>query len=582
MRRHSCYISQCPPLDSRYTNIRFLDFLCLCSDTWIDPTSPGVTLPPGLVDTGYNTSTSYVDHTVASGSIVLANVSFGPYTVYNQAINVVHNVTKGNPLNGLLGLGGYSGDSVGFTTSEIYSTLANTTYAGNGVPIVYNIFEHRPDLPNYTTDAITSGGVFTVSEVLSDLTAILDSPRLNTVLVDQWGTFLDGVYVNGQFLNGHSKYENRTLPTALQGTPAGDVAEKMIPPPGRTLADFDTGTSGLYGPPAYLHAIYGDIPGVPCDTKLNISWSINGILYPMHPIDAITVNVDEDGSLNCLSSMFGGTTADQDWLLGDAFLRNVYILYGYGDTEGGLAAQQPYTQLLSRTDPDKAWLEFDSLLLKQLLYNQKAYATSLAPHSSFTSIPVYTNVPSTVTLTEIMPTPGSSSQAQGAGITSAISSDFATATSGVVPNDNLAVAGAAAEASSDSSGKVDSVGGQALTPTFRIRQHSGRLKRNTDSTLRCFSLSPTEAPLVLAPPVVGSDLSLRDSDLSNLTRNSYIILGLLAVVLVMLLVTVGMMIKAGNANAGYRTVPTGNLAHAVSSKGKRDSLYASSYAEGGQ
>ncbi|KAI0329761.1 hypothetical protein GY45DRAFT_837008 [Cubamyces sp. BRFM 1775] len=45
-------------------------------------------------------------------------------------------------------------------------------------------------------------------------------------------------------------------------------------------------------------------------------------------------------------------------------------------------------------------------------------------------------------------------------------------------------------------------------------------------------------------------------DLSGLTRNSYIILGLLAAVLVLLLVSIAFIVKANQANVVYRSVPT--------------------------
>ncbi|KAI9056707.1 acid protease [Trametes sanguinea] len=413
------------------------------SDTWIDPTSIGVTLPPDLIYTGVNSTTHYVDNSSASGPIVLANVSFGPYTVYNQAITLSYNGTNGRgAYNGLMGLAGYSLEANGYRSSVIHYSLANTAYVENGIPIVYNMFEHEPDLPNYTTllmerrdGVIASGGILTISEVLSDMTETLDAPRLIAVQPDQWNTFLDGIYVDGVFMHGGSKFENQTVLDAYKGSPMETIINNMHMPAGSTLATFDTGTSLIYAPPSYVHAIYENVPGaqlmpmdetgqviymVPCTTKMNITFSINGVLYPIHPIDAISLMIQDDG-LMCQGSLTGGTTADTDWLLGDSFLRNVYILFGYGDPDGDLAAKQPYTQLLSLTNPDEAWLEFEYLLLQQVL--------GFAEFSGNVTFPAYTGVGPTASLTEIPPSP----TAIGGG--------------------DLAVAGAASESDLDSPSK---------------------------------------------------------------------------------------------------------------------------------
>jgi len=50
-----------------------------------------------------------------------------------------------------------------------------------------------------------------------------------------------------------------------------------------------------------------------------------------------------------------------DLVLGDAFLRNVYASFNYGDT-----STPPFVQLLSTTDPDAAWAEFLTARAKTL------------------------------------------------------------------------------------------------------------------------------------------------------------------------------------------------------------------------
>ncbi|KAI0672105.1 aspartic peptidase domain-containing protein [Trametes maxima] len=509
------------------------------SDTWLDPWSAGVSLPPDLIYTGINSTTRYVDGSVSTGPIVLANVTFGPYTVYNQAITLSYNATgqTANYYNGLIGLAGYSQDS-----SSVYTLLKNTSYVENGIPIVYNIFEHEPNLPDYTaflfsrsTGGISDGGILTVSEVLSNMTEVLDMPRFEAVLPDFWNTFMDGVYVNGKLINGGSQYEN---------------SSSVSLPPGSTIANFDSGTSLIRGPAKYAHAIYKDIPGaqmlpddgsgvvmysVPCNTKLNLTWSFGGgHLYPMHPIDAISFQFDSStGQFACVGTISGGPIGDEDWLLGDSFLRNTYIVYGYGSPTAtgsagnNLPAKQPYSQLLSLTDPDKAWAEFDTMLLQAILSHEDDYVSTLSAAPSSATLPVFSGSRPTVTVTEIWTT------SQNAA---------ATGTSAATPSSVISDASAAVNPGS-----------------ARV---AGALSEDSESN----ASSGTKV------------------DLSPLTRNTYIILGLLAGVVLLLLVVVVLTVRASRENKGYRSVPATSFAARDKALGasEGESLYSTPYSEGGQ
>ena len=60
------------------------------------------------------------------------------------------------------------------------------------------------------------------------MTDVLNAPRFDSVLPDFWDTYLDGIYVNGKFVSGGSKYENST---------------EVHVPKGSTIANFDSGTT---------------------------------------------------------------------------------------------------------------------------------------------------------------------------------------------------------------------------------------------------------------------------------------------------------------------------------------------------
>ena len=71
-----------------------------------------------------------------------------------------------------------------------------------------------------------------LAEVLANSTAILNAPRLKSIMPGEWTTVMDGMYVNGRFLSGHSNNSE-----AVANWTGATIPE------GSTVATFDTGTS---------------------------------------------------------------------------------------------------------------------------------------------------------------------------------------------------------------------------------------------------------------------------------------------------------------------------------------------------
>lgn len=112
------------------------------------------------------------------------------------------------------------------------------------------------ELSRSEVTSLTDGGVFTLGETNSNFSSILNAPKLPALTPAAWFVLMDGLNVNG----------------------------KHIASPNQDIALLDTGTSLAQLPKAYVDAIYGSVPGavydptegqyvVPCDTKLNISFS---------------------------------------------------------------------------------------------------------------------------------------------------------------------------------------------------------------------------------------------------------------------------------------------------------------------
>ncbi|KZT73137.1 acid protease [Daedalea quercina L-15889] len=464
------------------------------SDLWLDTSN--VTLD-GLQDTGVIGSIGYVDGSSATGPIALANVTLGEFTVEGQAfINAPgSNATTAGFDVGLLGVGPPAGSSV---TAQ----LSNSSY--DGYPFLVN-----PDEPNFIafllsrSDAgITDGGVMSIGELVQDYVAVLDQPKLSVVSSSSWEAFMDGVYINGELITGYSN---------------GAIGVTAEPGPNQTTIILDTGTSYATAPQYYVDAMYKNVPGavyndsigfytLPCDTKLNVSMVFGSSMYPMDPIDVTAVQVNDDGSYFCIG-VFSPTpdNAGVDFILGDSFMRNVYSLLSYGSNFTGNGDVPPYMQILSITDLDQAFANFDYANAQRLIQAESEEFAELYNITAASEA-----APQTTTYSLVAPTSGwqTASPAVKTYVYSSGSASYVSAT-------------ASPSSSSDDKDKVGS-----------------DLAANLDAS------SPS-----------GSSSSSGSDDWSQLLRNSYIIIGLLGGAILLLL---GVLIKlaVGSRNNRYRPVAT--------------------------
>ncbi|KAI0782057.1 aspartic peptidase domain-containing protein [Abortiporus biennis] len=352
------------------------------SDLWVDPVASHIKLP-NVVDTGHRGAYPYGEGTVAEGPIITSTVKFGNFTVQNQAlINAAgSNVTLVDVnRTALLGLGPPFGSVIG-------PELKNTSFSGKS--LLENIFASDPDLPNVLTMqlsrspfATSDGGIFTIGEIDPNFQNIVNETKLDALLMEfpVWATLMDGVKINGTLYNGHGLLENITT---------GAAQEQLI-----TVIDSGSATANI--PPFYVDAIYSNIPGaepidggyiIPCNTKLNVSMVFAGKEYPMNPLDLIRLLPDDDNStVACVNSITGSTlNPNVDAILGDIFMRNVYTLYNFGNfTTPGNA--QPYMQLLSTTNLDDAFKNFDSYQTIRLdILNKTLAARNASAHLAIAS-----------------------------------------------------------------------------------------------------------------------------------------------------------------------------------------------------
>ncbi|KAJ8585196.1 acid protease [Rhizopogon salebrosus TDB-379] len=119
-----------------------------------------------------------------------------------------------------------------------------------------------------------------------------------------------------------------------------------------TTAAIDTGTTNIGGPSSAIQAIYAQIPNsqpvtgdlegyysYPCSTTVNIELSFGGSTWSISPEDFAFTPLSS-GSTECVGAFFETTTGSgaPTWIIGDAFLKNVYSVFRYNPPSVGFAA----------------------------------------------------------------------------------------------------------------------------------------------------------------------------------------------------------------------------------------------------
>ncbi|KAI0086145.1 aspartic peptidase domain-containing protein [Irpex rosettiformis] len=273
---------------------------------------------------------SFADSTAATGFVALESIQVANMTVPQQAIGLVKssNVTFNNDVSGVLGLG--------FPRlSRIFSSLAN----GTGTPffatmaqqgqLAYPLFGLSLTLNSSgsLTLGAVDGSVVTNLSLIQWTEVVPFAPFLgsadNTSSYLQWSIPLSGIQVNGTTLVPQPTYPNATSNSSL--------------------ALFDAGTSGIFGPYQDVSRIFSSIAGsrlvdsttgqwvVPCDTSETISFQFSGNTYLLQPTDYLIGPASSSPDL-CLSWPRASQPSSDgiDWQLGSPFLRTVYSVYSFG------------------------------------------------------------------------------------------------------------------------------------------------------------------------------------------------------------------------------------------------------------
>ncbi|SPO27384.1 related to aspartic protease [Ustilago trichophora] len=115
---------------------------------------------------------------------------------------------------------------------------------------------------------------------------------------------------------------------------------------GLTRAAIDTGTTLIGGPDSVIQELYSQIPNsrsqgngyysFPCRSSVGATLTFGNKQYTIPDQDFIAGTLDRSGS-ECLGAFFGlgsSIQTDLQWIVGDAFLKNVYSVFTTNSNQG--------------------------------------------------------------------------------------------------------------------------------------------------------------------------------------------------------------------------------------------------------
>ncbi|KAF9219784.1 acid protease [Gyrodon lividus] len=256
----------------------------------------------------------------AAGYVATDTVQMAGFSVSNQGFAVVDAVSQGllsSPLSGLIGLAWSTIASSNQT--PFWQTLASSGAWDSALFAV--------QLTRFTNDSnaqqLEPGGVLTMGYTNSSLYTgsieYIDIPGEPTY----WSLPLDALTVQGTSISLASS----------------------------SLAAIDTGTTNIAGPLDAVEAIYAQIPGsqpatgswqgyyqFPCSTQVDVTFSFGGTTWSMSAADFAFAQIS---SSECVGAFFEASTgggSTPSWIIGDAFLKNVYSVFRYNPPSVGFAA----------------------------------------------------------------------------------------------------------------------------------------------------------------------------------------------------------------------------------------------------
>jgi hypothetical protein len=269
----------------------------------------------------------YADGTVASGFVAKETLLFSNLSVPNQALALItnSNVSMVDNISGILGLG--------FPRiSSINGSLTNST----------------PFFPGLAQQGLLQSPMFGLSLTRNDTGSLslgaIDGSVVTNLSKIEWNPVVEF----SPFLNesNSSSYYQWAIPLqsiAVNGTPIALSPSYPTVTANKSLAIFDVGTPGIYGPWADVSNLFASFDGarlvdasvgqwaVPCDSAMTMSFTFGQQNFTLQPTDYLIGEASGDPGL-CLAwpRALDPSPDGIDWQLGTPFMRTVYSIFSYG------------------------------------------------------------------------------------------------------------------------------------------------------------------------------------------------------------------------------------------------------------
>ncbi|GAB1524704.1 hypothetical protein RhiTH_007858 [Rhizoctonia solani] len=184
--------------------------------------------------------------------------------------------------------------------------------------------------------------------------------NISTVRVEEYGGEFRMGGLNASLYTGEVEYID--MPSSVQAywsIPLRQITVNGGPPITITnlgvtsLAAIDTGTSLIGGPPDIVAEIYSQVPNArkgtgnlerywvfPCNQVVSITLNFGGRTWPIEPTDLILATTNPSVCVGAIFEVSMGGLGNPDvpqWIVGDAFLKNVYSVFRYQPPSVGFA-----------------------------------------------------------------------------------------------------------------------------------------------------------------------------------------------------------------------------------------------------
>ncbi|WVQ93869.1 hypothetical protein IAU59_000947 [Kwoniella sp. CBS 9459] len=354
------------------------------SDMWVatsDCTSSSCQGAPKLynisqsLDAGVSADIQYQSGAV-SGDIYWEEISVGDFGIGFQAFIAATSVTdedlKGGNFDGVLGLALPA-------SSTILQTIGGTTSSNpDGATFLDNLFGAGSDAPSErlfalslerredvrTMSTLSIGTVhqsYCPSPCQPPYIPIISQPQLGSTGYLHWRIPLQGVSV--------TTWDDQEHGTGATVTNITLGASQVYPSRSTPLAVLDSGgVQILTGRRQYADAIYSALGismsadgfyRMPCKQQVAITFSIAGQTVPVHPLDMTYPDPEDASQSTCIGMIqYSSNLGDSgDFILGSSFLKNVYSIYQYPDTNKQ-RTWQPTVGLIPLTNASTASQDF--------------------------------------------------------------------------------------------------------------------------------------------------------------------------------------------------------------------------------